>query len=96
MQINITGHHVEVTPPIRSFAEEKLNKLKRHYDRIISIDMTFEIEKLQQIAKATIFAPGAKFHADAKSDDLYAAIDGLVDKLDRQIRNHKEKMNETS
>ncbi len=95
MQINFTGHHVEVTDPIRNFATEKLSRLKRHFGRIMSIDVTFEIEKLEQVAKATIFAPGAKFHADSKSEDLYSAIDGLVDKLDRQLKHHKEKLHET-
>lgn len=92
MQINITGHHVEVTPPIREYATKKLGRLKEHFSRIMSIDVTFEIEKLQQVAKATISVPGSKIHADCKSDNLYTAIDDLEDTLDRQLKKHKEKI----
>lgn len=94
MQINITGHHMDVTPPLRDFTTKKFDKLQRHFDRIISIDVTFEVEKLLKIAKATIFMSGAKLYADSKSDDMYSAIDTLVDKLDRQIKEHKDKLKE--
>ena len=96
MQLNITGHHVEITPSLRDFTNKKFARLVRHFDRIISIEVIFELEKLQQVAKATILAPKAEFHADAHTDtgteeNLYSAIDALVDKLDKQIKKHKEK-----
>lgn len=91
MQINFTGHHIEITPPLKTYAEDKLERILRHFDRIIKIDFTFEIEKLQQIVRATVFVSGAKLHAESKSDDMYKAIDLLVDKLDRQIKEHKDK-----
>jgi len=94
MQINVTGHHIEVTEPLHRYTTKRLGRLERHYDKIISINVTFEVEKLQQIAKATIFISGAKLHAHEKSNDMYSAIDGLVDKLDRQIKEHKEKQKE--
>lgn len=94
MQINFTGHHVEITPPLKDYATKKMDKLVRHFDRIIKIDLTFEIEKLQQIAKATIYVSGAKLHADSRSDDMYKAIDLLIDKLDRQIKEHKDRQSE--
>lgn len=91
MQINISGHHVDVTPTLHQFTCDKLDRLQRHFDRIISIDVIFEIEKLQQKAKATIFVSGAKLHAHSAADDMYKAVDLLVDKLDRLIKEHKER-----
>ncbi|MBB71538.1 MAG: ribosomal subunit interface protein [Legionellales bacterium] len=91
MQINLTGHHVEVTPPLREYAVKKFERIVRHLDKIISINVVFEKQKVNQVAKATISAPGAQFYADEHSEDMYAAIDGLVDKLDKQVKQHKER-----
>jgi putative sigma-54 modulation protein len=91
MQINITGHHLDVTPALRAFTEEKFDKLHRHFDQITSINVVFDVEKLRQIAEATVFVARGELHASAESEDLYAAIDSLVDKLDRQLIKHKEK-----
>ena len=91
MEINFTGHHVEVTPALRAFTEDKFEKLGRHYDKITSINVVFNIEKLAQIAEATIFIAKGEIHARAESEDMYAAIDELMDKLDRQLIKHKEK-----
>lgn len=92
MQINITGHHMDVTPAIRTFTEEKFDKLERHFDQIISINVVFNVEKLRQTAEATVYIVKGELHASSESDDLYTAIDALVDKLDRQIIKHKEKI----
>lgn len=96
MNINYTGHHMKITEEIRNYAASKLERLERHFDQIINIDVTFEIEKEHindpQAAKATLSAPHFRVHADAKSTDLYAAIDSLVDKLDKQILKHKSKI----
>ena len=92
MQINITGHGIEVTPAIRNYATEKLERLTRRGDRINSINLILDVEKLQQVAKATIHVAGAEFHASSKEVDLYSAIDTLVDKLNHQIIKHKEKL----
>ncbi|MGC1181899.1 ribosome hibernation promoting factor [Legionella sp.] len=92
MQINITGHRLEVTPSLRTFTEDKFDKLKRHFDHITKINVIFDVEKLRQIAEATIFVAGGELHASAESEDLYAAIDMLMDKLDRQLIKHKEKI----
>lgn len=92
MQINFTGHHVEVTPALRAFTEEKLDKLERHFDRITSINVIFDIEKLQQIAEASVFVAKNEIRARAESENMYTAIDELVDKLDRQLIKHKEKI----
>ncbi|KTC82770.1 ribosome hibernation-promoting factor, HPF/YfiA family [Legionella cincinnatiensis] len=91
MQINITGHHMDVTPAIRAFTEEKFDKLERHFDQITSINVVFGVEKLRQIAEATVYVAKGELHASSESDDLYTAIDTLIDKLDRQLIKHKEK-----
>ena len=90
MQINYTGHHIDVTPALKQTTEKKLKRLERHYD-ISKIDVTFKVEKIQQIATATVYAPGKDFHASANSEDMYKAIDNLVHMLERQIDKHKGK-----
>lgn len=92
MQINISGHHVEVTDALKDYVSEKLERLVRHSDDITSIQAILSVEKNRQIAEATIRVKGADLHANAESDDMYAAIDILSDKLDRQVLKHKEKM----
>ncbi len=92
MQISFTGHNVEVTSALREFTEEKFNKLERHFDKITSIHVVFDIEKLTQIAEASVQIARAELHARAESEDMYSAIDALIDKLDRQLIKHKEKM----
>lgn len=92
MQINFTGHRMEVTPALKSFTQEKFNKLERHFDKITAINVIFDVEKLRQIAEATILIAKGELHASSESEDMYTAIDILVDKLDRQLIKHKEKM----
>jgi putative sigma-54 modulation protein len=92
MQINFTGHQLEVTDALRSFTTEKIQKLQRHFERILKVHVTFVIEKLAHIAEATIHIPGNDVHARSSSDmDMYSAVDLLVDKLDRQLIKLKEK-----
>ena len=91
MQINISGHHVEVTPALRQYVLNKLDRLQRHFDQITKTEVTLIVEKLIQKAEATIHVSGADLFANAESEDMYAAIDLLVDKLDRQLIKHKEK-----
>jgi len=91
MQINFTGHHIEVTPALKTLTEEKFKKLERHFDRMTAINVVFKVEKLAQIAEASIFIAKAEIHASAESTDMYTAIDDLVKKLDRQLIKHKEK-----
>ena len=91
MQINITGHHVDVTPALRAYVTEKMQKITRHFDQMNSINVILNVEKLQQQAEATVSAAGRTLFATATASDMYASIDGLVDKLDRQVRKHKEK-----
>jgi putative sigma-54 modulation protein len=91
MQVNLSGHHVEITPALRGYVEKKLGRILRHADRVIEVQCTLTVEKLRQQAEATIRLAGATAHATAVQDDMYAAIDLLTDKLDEQVRRHKEK-----
>jgi putative sigma-54 modulation protein len=92
MQISVSGHHLDVTESIRAYTLEKFEKIERHFEHITSIHVILELEKNVQKAEATVHIKGGELFADACSDDLYAAIDALVDKLDRQILKHKEKV----
>jgi len=92
MQINISGHHVEVTDALREYVHNKVQKLERHFDNITNVQVTLTVEKMVQKAEATVHASGAELHANADNENMYAAIDGLTDKLDRQLIKHKEKM----
>ncbi len=92
MQLSISGHHVDVTDALKSYVEEKLKKQERHYDHITNTHVILTVEKLEQRAEATVHMSGAEVFADANCDDMYAAIDKLTDKLDRQILKHKEKV----
>lgn len=92
MQITISGHHVEVTQALKDYVFGKLSKVERHFDQITSMQVILSIDKLAQKAEATIRAAGAEIFANAESADMYAAIDELSDKLDRQIKRHKEKL----
>ena len=92
MQINITGHHVEVTPALRAYVTEKMQKLARHFDQVNSVHVILNIEKLQQQAEATVNAGGRTLFATVSAMDMYASIDGLVDKLDRQVRHYKDRI----
>ena len=92
MQINLHGHHIELTDPIKSYVNDKFSKLTRHFDHITSTQVVLSVEKKRQKAEATIRFSGGEIFADCIDEDLYAAIDLLIDKLDRQILKHKEKL----
>ena len=91
MQLNVSGHHVEVTPALREYVESKFERLQRHFDQITNTEVTLIVEKMMQKAEASVHISGADIFAAAESDDMYAAIDALADKLDRQLIKHKEK-----
>lgn len=94
MQLNLTGHHVEITPALRDYVHEKLERIERHYDNATQGHVILSVEKLRHKAEATIHVAGQDIHADSVEEDMYAAIDTLIDKLDRQIMKHKEKQND--
>jgi putative sigma-54 modulation protein len=93
MQINITGHHVEVTEALRDYVDNKFTKLERHFDHINNVHVILNVEKLNHKAEASLHLSGAEVFATSEHNDMYAAIDNLIDKLDRQVIRHKEKVN---
>lgn len=92
MQLSVSGHHIELTDALRSYVDSKFERLERHYDHMTNVHVVLSVEKLVHRAEATVHISGAEIFADAEADDLYAAIDALADKLDRQIVKHKEKL----
>ena len=93
MQLEITGHHIEVTPALNNYIKEKFERIKRHFDQVLNIHVILEVEnKTVHSADATIHVSGNQIFANAKEANMYAAIDALSDKLDRQILKHKAKL----
>ena len=92
MQINLTGHHVEITEALRNYVNEKMEKLERHFDKVSNTHVILSVEKDNQKAEATVHMSGNDIFAEAHEPDMYASIDSLVDKLDRQVKKHKEKL----
>jgi putative sigma-54 modulation protein len=92
MQINLSGHHVDITTPLREYVNSKMERLERHFDHVTDIHVVLGVEKLRHKAEATMHISGGTIFADAVEENMYAAIDALVDKLDRQLKKHKEKI----
>ena len=92
MQLDVTGHHVDLTESLREYVTSKLEKIERHFDQVTDVHCILTVEKLRQKAEATVSVNGAKIYADATNEDMYAAIDALGDKLERQVRKYKEKL----
>ena len=91
MNLNLTGRHLEITPAIREHVLSKLDKVKRHFDNVIDINVILSVDKLVQKAEANVHVSGKNIFAETADDNLYVAIDALVDSLDRQVLKHKEK-----
>jgi putative sigma-54 modulation protein len=91
MNLNVSGHHLEVTPAIRSYVSAKLERIKRHFDHVIDAHVILSVDKLRQKAEVTLHVRGKDIHCECEEQDLYAAIDLLVDKLDRQVSKYKGK-----
>jgi putative sigma-54 modulation protein len=92
MQITVSGQQMDVTPSLREYTAQKLERIERHFDQITTTAVVLQVEHHQHKAEATVFARGTALHANAAGEDMYAAIDSLADKLDRQIRRHKDKL----
>ena len=92
MQIELTGHHMDITDSLRNFVNEKFKRLERHFDHVINTHVVLTVEKVQHRAEASLLVSRNTIFADATHEDMYAAIDQLIDKLDRQIVKHKEKI----
>ncbi len=92
MQLNVTGHHIDMTDSLQHYVETKMGRLERHFDNVTNVHVVLSVEKQRQKAEATLHISGADIFADAVDEDMYAAIDSLADKLDRQVKKHKEKV----
>lgn len=92
MQLNLTGHHIDITPALRGRVSEKFARVERHFDNLTDIHVILTVEKLRHKAEATVNVPGETLFAESVEDDMYVAIDTLVDKLDRQVKKFKEKL----
>ncbi len=94
MNLSITGHHLEITDPLRDYVMQKLERITRHFDRVIDVKVLLSVDKLVQKAEVNIHVRGKDIFAESSHEDMYAAIDTLVDKLDRQVLKYKEKQND--
>jgi len=92
MQLNLSGHHVDITPALRDYVNNKLGRLERYFDHVTNVHVILSVEKLVQKAEAKLHVSKANLFAVSENEDMYAAIDALADKLERQIKKHKEKM----
>ena len=91
MNLQLTGHHVEITPAIREYVTSKLERINRHFDHVIDVNVIMTVEKLDQKIEANVHLSGKDIHVRCNDGDMYAAIDALIDKLDRQVIKHKER-----
>ena len=92
MNLNLTGVHLDITPAIRAYVVAKLDRVNRHFDHVIDVNVVLSVDKLRQKVEANVHVRGKDIHAEAIEPDMYAAIDALADKLDRQVLKHKEKL----
>lgn len=92
MNLQISGHHLEVTPAIREYVTGKLERVTRHFDNVIDVNVILSVAKLKQKAEVTVHLPGKDIFVEETGEDLYAAVDSLVDKLDRQVQKYKQKL----
>jgi putative sigma-54 modulation protein len=91
MNLSIQGHHIDVTPALREYVKSKLDRIRRHFDQVIDVSAVLGVEKLQQKAEVTLHVKGKDLFAEAVDTDLYAAIDIVADRLDRQVLKYKNK-----
>ncbi len=91
MNLHLNGHHLEITPAIREYVSSKLARITHHFDHVIDVNVILTVEKLQRKVEASIHVRGKDIFCESRADDMYAAIDGLADKLDRAVLKHKEK-----
>lgn len=99
MNLTISGHHVDVTPALREYVTNKLERVTRHFDQVVDINVTLTVEnridkERRQKAEVNLHVKGRDIHVEHANGDLYVAIDALVDKLDRQVCRHKDKLHD--
>lgn len=91
MNLQLTGHHIEITPAIRDYVSTKLQRITHHFDHVIDVSVTLSVEKLRRKIEASVHVRGKDIFCESADADMYAAIDSLIDKLDRTVIKHKEK-----
>ncbi|HUO43831.1 MAG TPA: ribosome-associated translation inhibitor RaiA [Burkholderiales bacterium] len=91
MNLQLSGHHVEISPAMRDYVSQKLGRITRHFDHVIDINVILSVEKTRHKAEVNVHVSGKDIYLESHGPDMYAAIDDLVDRLDRQIIKHKEK-----
>jgi putative sigma-54 modulation protein len=94
MNLSVSGHHLEVTSALRSYVESKIGRVRRHFDHMIDAHVILTADKVKQKAEVTLHVPGKDLHCASEQGDLYAAIDTLADKLDRQVLKYKDKLHD--
>jgi len=94
MNLNVSGHHLDVTQAIRTYVRAKLERIGRHFDHVIDAHVILTVDKLRQKAEVTLHVRGRDLHCESEEEDLYAAIDLLADKLDRQVLRYKDRLHE--
>ena len=94
MNLSVSGHHLEVTAALRSYVQEKIGRVTKHFDHVIDAHVILTANKVSQKAEVTLHVPGKDLHCECEQGDLYAAIDVLADKLDRQVLKYKDKLHE--
>ena len=92
MNLQISGHHLEITPALHDYVTSKLERVTRHFDNVIDVNVILSVEKLKQKAEVTVHLSGKDIYVESIDEDLYAAVDILADKLDRQIQKHKQEL----
>ena len=92
MNLNLTGIHLDITPAIRAYVVAKMDRVTRHFDHLNDVNVVLSVDKLRQKVEANVHVRGKEIHAESTEPDMYAAIDSLADKLDRQVVRHKEKL----
>jgi putative sigma-54 modulation protein len=94
MQLDLSGHHVEITDSMRAYVLKKFERISRHFEQVLDVHCVLTVEKLRHKAEATLMMRGNKIYADSTEPNMYAAIDALADKLDRSVKKHKEKLSD--
>jgi putative sigma-54 modulation protein len=92
MNLQVSGHHLEITPALHDYVTGKLERITRHFDNVIDVNVILSVDKLKQKAEVTVHLAGKDVYVETVDEDLYAAVDGLVDKLERQVQKYKQKL----
>lgn len=92
MNLSVSGHQLDITPAIREYVTSKLGRVLRHFDHIIDTQVILSAAKLRHHAEVTVHVPGKDLHCEATDENLYAAVDALIDKLDRQVIKYKDQL----